>query len=241
MSKRVKNVLICLIVLAIVTLITWIWAGLKFEWGPFKFMAFDKREKEIIKTYNTEERKNEIVFYGASNFRLWKEMDEDMKPFIVQNHGFGGSSDSDLLERADTLLYPYEPSVVVFQTGSNDYTKLEGTPDEVAKQVIEKKEIMFTTFHEKLPEVKFVVISGILMPGRSQYDDTVKAVNSFLRDYCEEVEYMFFVDAEEMTVNQDGNHIEEMFIKDGIHLTHEARLRWANEYIKPVLEKVCAE
>lgn len=238
MSKKLKISLTCLFLFAIVTLIVWIEAGLRVEWGPFRFLAFDKREKEIIEIYDAAERKNEIIFYGASNFRLWKEMDEDMLPFIVQNHGFGGSADEDLMERADTLLYPYEPAIVVFQTGSNDYAKLSGTPEEIAQQVIEQKKVMFTTFHDKLPDTKFVVISGILMPGRSQYDDTVKSVNQFLREYCEEVEYMYFVDAESMTIDETGNHIADMFIEDGIHLTHDTRVKWANEYIKPVLETV---
>jgi len=238
MTQTAKITCICLVLFVIVTLITWIEAGIHAEWGPFKFLAFDKREKVILDTYQAAERKNEIIFYGASNFRLWKEMDEDMKPFVVQNHGFGGSTDKDLMERADTLLYPYEPSIVVFQTGSNDYPKLNGTSEQIAKQVIEQKKIMFTTFHEKLPEARFVVISGILMPGRSQFDNTVKAVNSFLREYCAEVDYMYFVDAEDMTVDMNGNHFTEMFIKDGIHLTHEARLKWANEYIKPILATI---
>ena len=31
---------------------------------------------------------------------------------------------------------------------------------------------------------------------------------------------------------------KDMFICDGIHLTHRSRIKWADEYIKPVLEKV---
>lgn len=52
------------------------------------------------------------------------------------------------------------------------------------------------------------------------------------------VDYMYYVDAEDMTVDENGEHIEDMFISDGIHLTHESRIRWAEEYIKPVLDKV---
>lgn len=224
--------------MAVVGVAIWMAVSIKTEWGTFAFIAFDIREKKIAAAYDPENRKGEIVFYGASNFRLWKEMDEDMKPFVVQNHGFGGSTDNDLIERADKLLYPYKPAIVVFQTGSNDYSKYSGSDDEIAEKVIENKKKMFTVFHEKLPDAAFVVVSGILMPGRSKYDGIVKKVNAFLSSYCGENGYMYYVDAEEMTVDESGAHIKDMFIADGIHLTHESRIRWADEYIKPALEKV---
>jgi lysophospholipase L1-like esterase len=240
-KKTMWGIVIGVVAFLIVSLIVWIEVGIHVEWGPFSFLAFDKREKAIIAQYDASERQNEIVFYGASNFRLWKEMDEDMKPFVVQNHGFGGSTDADLLERADRLLYPYHPAIIVFQTGSNDCAKLKGTDDEIYNQVIERKLKIFETFHEKLPDAQFIVISGILMPGRSQYDEIIKRVNQTLRGHAEKTDYLYFVDAEEMTLDENGNHITEMFISDGIHLTHESRIRWANEYIKPVLEQVLAD
>ena len=241
MSKKAKIVLGLFLGLAVLTVIVWMYVGLTVEWGPFKFLAFNKREKEILTSYDADSRQGEIVFYGASNFRLWKEMDEDMQPFVVQNHGFGGSTDQDLMDRAERLLYPYQPAIVVFQTGSNDCAQLKGTDDEIYNQVIERKLRMFETFHEKLPDASFVVISGILMPGRSQYDEIIRRVNQFLREYAEQTDYLYFVDAEEMTLGENGEHISEMFISDGIHLTHESRIRWANEYIKPVLEQVLVD
>lgn len=238
MKKKIIIIISSIVTFLLIAVIVWIEVGIHVEWGPFKFLAFDKRESEIIQTYDADERKKEIVFYGASNFRLWKEMEEDMKPFVVQNHGFGGSTDKDLIERADTLLYPYDPSIVVFQTGSNDYPNQKGNEEEILTKVIEQKKAMYLEFHNKLPKAKFAVISGILMPGRKQYDEIVMQVNAFLRSYCSEIDYMYFIDAEDMTIDQNGNHIESMFIKDGIHLTHDARIKWADEYIKPVLEDI---
>lgn len=241
MSNKIKIMLSLIVGIAILTVIVWMYVGLTVEWGPFKFLAFNKRGKEILEGYDSETRKKEIVFYGASNFRLWKEMDEDMKPFIVQNHGFGGSTDKDLLERAERLLYPYNPAIVVFQTGSNDCSQLKGTDDEIYNQIIERKLKMFETFHENLPDAKFVVISGILMPGRNEYDGIIKRVNQYLRELADQTDYLYFVDAEEMTLDEKGNPIPEMFISDGIHLTHKSRIRWAEDYIKPVLEQVLAD
>ena len=89
--------------------------------------GFEGDVRAIEQRYDPESRRGEIVFYGASNFRLWKEMDEDLSAYKVQNHGFGGSTDRMLMQYADRILYPYEPKIVVFQTGSNDLANLPGT------------------------------------------------------------------------------------------------------------------
>lgn len=227
-------------VLLITCLVGLIFTGMYVGWGPFAFMQFDHEEKVILQKYDFETRKGEIVFYGASNFRLWTEMENDLSEYKVQNHGFGGSTDKDLVERADTLLYPYAPAVVFFQTGSNDYVSLDGTDEEKVEVCMAYKKFMFETFHEKLPEAKFVVMSGLLLPGRSQYTALTQKINDALEELCAEYDYMIFVDAEEMTF--DGSaYRSELFIKDGIHLNHEGQLIWRDGYIKPAIEALIDE
>ena len=147
--------MIGIILFFVITLIVWIIVGIRVEWGPFAFLAFDKQEKAILQQYNSQTRQGEIVFYGASNFRLWTEMEEDMKPYAVQNHGFGGSTDQDLIDRAERLLYPYRPAIVVFQTGSHDCAKIKGTEDEIFEQVMQRKIGMFEQFQEQIPDLLF--------------------------------------------------------------------------------------
>ena len=227
-------------VLLITCLVGLIFTGMYVGWGPFAFMQFDHEEKVILQKYDSETRKGEIVFYGASNFRLWTEMENDLPEYKVQNHGFGGSTDKDLVERADTLLYPYAPAVVFFQTGSNDYVSLDGTDEEKVEVCMAYKKFMFETFHEKLPEAKFVVMSGLLLPGRSQYTALTQKINDALEELCAEYDYMTFVDAEEMTF--DGSaYRSELFIKDGIHLNHEGQLLWRDGYIRPAIEALINE
>lgn len=123
MSKRKKTAIIISSVcvgLALIILLGLIFTGLYVGWGPFTYLQFDSQERAIVEKYDAEERQGEIVFYGASNFRLWTEMENDLSEYKVQNHGFGGSTDKDLVERAETLLYPYAPAVMFFQTGFAD-------------------------------------------------------------------------------------------------------------------------
>ena len=239
MNKIVKKTVLIAAALAASATAGLVVTGKKIGWGPFASWDDWESETDQVKDRYELSRKKEIIFYGASNFRLWKEMEEDLKEYKVQNHGFGGSTDKLLIRYANKLLYPYDPAVIVFQTGSNDYVALKGDENEVYEQCIAFKKEMFSRFHEQLPEAKMIVLSGILMPGRDDYTPMVRRVNTFLKDYCEEYDYLYYVDSEDMTFDDD--YIRDFFIKDGIHLTHEARFLWRDRYIKPMLEKVIEE
>ena len=93
---------------------------------------------------------------------MWTEKENDLFNYRVHNHGFGGCTDHDLVQYADKLLYPYDPEIIFFQTGSNDYVSLKGTDEEKVKVCMDYKK-MFNEIHEKLPNAKLVVMSGLLV------------------------------------------------------------------------------
>ncbi|MBO4888981.1 MAG: hypothetical protein J5589_11820 [Firmicutes bacterium] len=200
--------------------------------GPWKDLAILK----IRKKYPSTSNQKGIIFYGASNFARWKEMEKDLAPYPVQNHGFGGSCDEDLMFYADRLLFPYDPRIVFFQTGSNDYVKIEGSDDEKIQKCMENKRQMFAEFHGRLPDAHFVIMSGLLLPGRAEYLALTQRINANLKELCQKTDYMTFVDAEEMTYSS-GSFRTDLFVKDQIHLNREGQLLWARDYILPVLEK----
>lgn len=118
--------------------------GVKTGWGPFgSWYDWDSEVNAVAARYPVEKRRHEIIFYGASNFRMWTEMENDLAAYRVQNHGFGGSTDKLLVEYADILLYPYQPDIVFFQTGSNDYVSLSGTDEEKADACMGYKQELF--------------------------------------------------------------------------------------------------
>ena len=99
------------------------------------------------------------------------------------------------------------------------------------------KRQMFETFHEALPEAKFVIMSGLLLPGRSQYTALTQTVNKELQALCEEQDYMYFADASDMTYD-GASFAKELFVADGIHLNHDGQLKWRDEYILPRLQQL---
>ncbi len=85
----------------------WLYRAGKNFAGPLKQLGISS----ITRKYDPQQRKGEIVFYGASNFTRWAAMEKDIPQYKVQNHGFGGSTDQDLIDYASVLLYPYQPTV----------------------------------------------------------------------------------------------------------------------------------
>ena len=173
------------------------------------------------------------VFYGASNFRKWKNMDGDLKEFGVQNHGFGGATDVLLVHYADRLLFPYAPDVAVIQSGSNDYAGLKGKPARQAAANLALKRRMYEYFLEKLPDTRFLLLSPLLMPGAPYFTETSLLVSEGMSDMCRELPRLCFTDTSALTYN-DGEYRTDLFVSDGIHLNRDGQLA-LRDIVKEVL------
>ena len=240
MTKKKKAVLISSVSVAGVLfacLIGLLVTGLTIGWGPFQFMYWPKEVERVKRDYPYENNQDGIVFYGASNFRLWKEMTNDLKEYKVSNNGFGGSTDELMMKYADELLFPYHPKVVFFQTASNDFANMSGSDEYKLEKALNNKKELIATVHQKLPDAKLVLMSGLLIPGRRQYTELTIKLNSEMDNYISTLDYMDFVNANDLTY--DGvNYRNELFISDGIHFNHDAQLLWCNNYIRPEIESL---
>lgn len=204
--------------------------------------AYTDAVKAIENKYAVASKQGQIVFYGASNFALWANMENDLGVYKVQNHGFGGSTDEYLYNYANRLIYAYNPKIVFFQTGSNDYVNLSGTDEEKIAKCMAYKDTMFQAMHVALPDAMFVVMSGLILPGRKAYADLTMKINTELATYCENNSFMKFVDATQMTYSVESKRYNyAIFNSDEIHLNESGQKQWAEGYIKPAIESVIAE
>ena len=235
-KKRIKRGLICASAASVVSLAVVAELGRRYEWGPFFYLNFKKREREIVKNYNARKRRGEIIFYGASNFCRWEEMEQDMLPYTVQNHGFGGATDVLLVHYADRLLFPYVPDVAVIQSGSNDYAGLKGKPARQAAASLELKKRMYGYFLENLPDTRFVLLSPLLMPGAPYFTETSLLVSEGMADICRDHPRLCFTDVAGLTYN-DGEYRTELFVSDGIHLNRNGQLA-LKDIVKEVLHGI---
>ena len=216
-------------------------AGWKAGWEPGReiFTGYENEVEAIEKKYNASSSAGCTVFYGASNFRMWKNMDKDLADFRAQDHGFGGATDVLLMHYADRILIPYAPSVIVVQSGSNDYMGLTGSISEKAETGMALKSHMYEYFHSVLPDAKIAALSALLMPGFAKATELSMLINARLKAFCEEREWMSFIDADALTF--DGRaYRTELFKSDGIHLNRNGQLALCEGYIRPALKKIAS-
>lgn len=83
MGKAAKIYILLLGCLLVTVLSGLAITGWKIGWGPFTFLQFNEQQNSIIERYDSQDRKGEIVFYGASNFRLWTEIENDLAGYKV--------------------------------------------------------------------------------------------------------------------------------------------------------------
>ena len=212
---------ILLVFTAIATCVMLLIMGM-FCGGPMLGAGLNIVNKNFQKKYG-DRPEGEIVFYGASNFTFWKTLEEDMSPYKTQNHGFGGSTDELMKNQAYRMLYPYKPSVVFIQTGSNDNARGLSLDE-----IIENKKKLYAEYLENLPNTLFIVMSGLPLPGRPEFWDNINSLNKFLADYCKDLNNLEFVDATSTMLNEEGDFRPEYFISDGIHLNAEGHKAWTN-------------
>ena len=205
--------------------------------------VFDGYENEVISIegkYDAAACQNETVFYGASNFRMWRNMDKDLAPFKAQNHGFGGATDVLLIYYAPRLLFAYKPKTAVVQSGSNDYAGLKGRPARQAAASLSLKKRMYEYFLNELPDTDFIVLGAMLMPGAPFWTETSLLVNDGLKSMCDETEHLHFLGIDDLTYS-GGEYKTELFKSDGIHLNRDGQLLLCSGYIRPALEKLSSK
>lgn len=186
-----------------------------------------------------QSRTGEIVFYGPSNIQMWYSLETDMLPYKAQNHGMGGCVDVEMIKYAPRMLYAFAPSVVFFQTGSNDLANGFSL-----EQIIENKKQMYSLFRSNMPDTKLVVMSGLPLPGRQEFWPATVQVNALLRKLCEETDGMYFMDATDVMLSSegaedmktstgDGRYFESSYFRmDGIHLNKKGHDVWTVEMKK---------
>lgn len=213
--------------------------SLRYQWGD------PETNEKVVSLIEAQERPIEtgrVVFYGPSNICFWYSLEQDMLPYKAYNHGIGGCIDDDMMHYAPRLLYPYEPSVVFFQTGSNDIAN--GIPLET---ILANKKKMYAMFLEHMPQAKLVVCSGLPLPGRTQFWDATVETNALLEKMCQETDRLYFLDATDAMLTDhgpeelktsDGRYFnEDLYRLDKIHLNKKGHDVWTG-LMKEMLKKL---
>jgi len=183
-------------------------------------------EKQDVKQPPPE---NAILFVGSSSILMWK-LENYFPDLEVINRGYGGSVIADSIHFADRIVIPYKPRLIVFYAGDNDIDR-GVTPE----QVFEDYQTFVAMVRKALPEVRIIYIAIKPSIARWQLVDSMREANQSIRDFTKKREFLEFVDIDTPMLGEDGKPRPELFIADGLHLSHEGYVLWTS-LVKPYLD-----
>jgi lysophospholipase L1-like esterase len=156
-----------------------------------------------------------VIAVGSSIMRLWRNIRNDLSPYKVTNHGFGGSRTWEMLYFAKKLVVDFKPRVVLVYCGSNDINS-----DEPAEPIARRLWAFFDYLSKALPGVKLVLLSIGKAPQKKDRWDIVNRANELCLEWIRTNQNWHWVDVnQDMFDSETGALKNKIFAQDGLHLT----------------------
>ena len=205
------------------------------------FVERDPRiwEKDIIaleeKTRTNLDNSDRILFVGSSSIRLWPNLEENMHPFKIIQHGFGGARINDVLFYSDRLINQFFPKAVVIFVGTNDINLKAIKPAEKIKDDFVK---LIDKIKIDLPETPIFYINITPSPKRwSVWKHSIKT-NNLILESSKKLYNVFTIDTCIELIGVDGEPDPNMYQHDKLHLSQKGYDVWKKIIKKILLEKL---
>lgn len=174
------------------------------------------------------------VFIGDSFFdtEFFSNFYTTYKGNNAFTNGISSSTIKDWQVFASRLLYPLEPSNIVMHCGTNDVWD----DKETAEQVVNNTQDFLNTVHKRLPDTKIYYFAieprtyGAINhnnPFDQATYDKITAINESMEMYCEEKDYMVFLDATSHCYTTAPT-VNSSFFRDGTHPTLDNYMVYVN-------------
>lgn len=163
-----------------------------------------------------------IVFFGDSiteGYNVKEFFDE----YRVVNSGISGNTTKDLINRIDSDLYDYNPSVVIIQIGTNDL-RVSIKDEEIISNI--KKIIKGIRKNRKNASILVESIYPLNRDMDTEYWDGVNEdynnkhiikLNKDIKKLCK-IEHIKYINVYTSLLD-DNKNLKEVYSKEGLHLT----------------------
>ena len=123
----------------------------------------------------------------------------------------------------DTLLFAFEPDVVIIYEGDNDLS--DGLPQ---SEILVSANALFADIARRLPDTKVVVLAPKPSLARSQLSGECKRLSEALRAVTLQHDFAF-VDFWDVIHLPNGVLNEGLFVEDGLHMNQAGYDLWVSE------------
>jgi lysophospholipase L1-like esterase len=193
-------------------------------------------ENEILLFEKADTRnfhpKGATLFVGSSSIRLWTTLAEDLPGITYINRGFGGSRTDDVLHFFDRIVAPYNPSTIVYFTGTNDLASGR-TPEET----VYNTEAFIKRVNEVFPyKPRILILSNTIAVSRKHLYKKYHEANRLLQGMLDNYDNAVYVDVTTPGLRPDGQPRGEIYTSDSLHLNRLGYEMWG-KVVYPYLKR----
>lgn len=159
-------------------------------------------------------QKGGVIFGGDSFFDIdfWADFYTDYSGRNAALTGIGGSRADEWIVYAERLIYPFAPSAVVLNIGTNDLGR-----GEAVDTVVSELEALFTRIHANLPDAKVCWYTLAPRGDTTALDASIPAVNAAIAEWAQGKEWFTLLDAYSQFTDGNGNVDWSMLKSDKLH------------------------
>ncbi|UCS95587.1 G-D-S-L family lipolytic protein [Echinicola marina] len=161
------------------------------------------------------------LFTGSSSIRKWTDIQEYFPDQTIVNTGFGGSQAHELLFYANQLIIRYQPQNIFIYEGDNDIASGKNPVT-----ILNTMKKLVTKIHKSLPEAEIHFISPKPSPSRWELKEQYEALNRLMEIYCKKTDKVSFINIWDITLNENGKPMPEIFIEDMLHYNDKGYDLW---------------
>ncbi|WP_215222993.1 SGNH/GDSL hydrolase family protein [Echinicola shivajiensis] len=161
------------------------------------------------------------LFTGSSSVRKWTDLQEYFPDQTIVNTGFGGSQAHQLLFYADQLILRYQPQNIFIYEGDNDIASGKSPVN-----ILNTMKKLVTKIQKALPDAEIHFISAKPSPSRWELKEQYESLNRLMKVYCERTEKVTFVNIWDITLNENGKPMPEIFEQDMLHYNDKGYDLW---------------
>ena len=172
-----------------------------------------------------------ILFIGSSSFTNWKDVQDYFSTHSIVNRAFGGSSLPDVVRYVNDIVFPYQPKQIIIYCGEND---LAGNDSVSAEIVFNRFKQFFLFIRSRLPNVSIGYVSMKASPSRERLWPKMREGNLLIKNYLKTKKQTVFIDVYYKMFNKNGKVMQEIFIKDNLHMNAKGYAIW-QKIIEPYL------
>jgi lysophospholipase L1-like esterase len=188
------------------------------------------RWEQAIAAFETQDKRNPppqnaVLFVGSSSIRAW-DLPKYFPKRQVINRGFGGSEIADSTHFAERIILKHKPRVVVLYAGDNDIAR-----GKTVLQVHANYRAFVARIHKALPKTHILFIAIKPSIARAKLMGTMKQANKLIAADCQRDKQTTYIDIFAPMLDRERKPRRELFVKDGLHLSHAGYVLWTKQLI----------